>query len=109
MERTMMIRTKHLLLTTLLTAAMATPAFAYDNIVTHRQFTLHAVQKSVLYQDGSILKNLGLLPASKQRYLYRARALDWTWGMPSVPYDIQGLIAEGTYDEDAFPLSLNHF
>ncbi len=90
-----------------LVLAIALPSRAYDDQITHPQLTVFATQKSVLYQDGSIMFSLGLLPASKQRFLYRGRVGGTTFGTWS--YDTASFVAEGAYDEDQGDNALNHF
>ena len=104
-----MTTAKRLFLTTALIAATAMPMFGYDNVVTHPQMTLFATEKSALYKDKSIMFNLGLLPANKQLFSYRARLGDWTWFTPSIDYGLSTFIGEGAYDEDTGTRPLNHF
>ena len=104
-----MTTAKKFFLITTLTAAMAMPLFAYDNVVTHPQMTIFATEHSALYKDKTIMFSLGLLPVDKQTFSYRSRAGDWTLFMPNVSYGVSGLIAEGSYDEDSSTRPLNHF
>jgi hypothetical protein len=108
MERQIMTTAKRFFLTTVL-AAMAMPLLGYDNVVTHPQMTMFATQKSVLYKDKSIMFNLGLLPADKQLFSYRARVGDSTWFTPNIDYGLSSFIGEATYDEDTGSRPVNHF
>ena len=107
MERKIMTTAKRCLLVSALAFAIALPSHAYDDKVTHPQLTIVATQKSVLYTDGSIMFSLGLQPAVRQRFLYRARVGPMTFG--TTIYDTAGFVAEGAYDEDQGDNALNHF
>ncbi len=96
-------------LITALALAMTLPARAYNDSVTHPKMTIFATEKSVLYQDGSIMFSLGLLPANKQRFRYRLRFVDTVSSSTPTTYSLSEFVAEGAFDEDIFPRSLNHF
>ncbi len=87
--------------------AIALPSFAYNDVVTHPQLTIIATEKSALYADGSIMFNLGLLPASKQLFLYGARANDLRYGTQIYP--LSAFVGEGAFDEDIGSRAKNHF
>src|SRR5712692_8991869 len=106
MERKVMTTARTFFLTCLITA-IALPLYAYNDTVTHPQLTIFASHKSVLYTDGSILFSLGLEPASRQLFRYRARVGPVTVG--SAAYSIAELIGEGAFDEDIGNRALNHF
>jgi hypothetical protein len=102
-----MIIAKRFFLTSILAAALALPALAYNDVVTHPQFTIVATQKSALYADGSIMFALGLFPADKQLFLYGARAGNVRLG--SATYPLSAFVGEGAFDEDIGTRALNHF
>lgn len=106
-EKPIMTTAKRCLFVSAFAFAIALPSRAYDDKRTHPQLTIVATEKSVLYQDGSIMFNLGLLPADKQRFLYRARVGPYTFGSDS--YDTAEFVGEGAFDEDQGVKALNHF
>ncbi|MEO8035135.1 MAG: hypothetical protein ABI837_11940, partial [Acidobacteriota bacterium] len=109
MERQIMTTARRWFFTLAVAAATATPLAAYNDQVTHPHITQYAVQKSVLYKDPSIMFNLGLPPANRQFYSYRARVGGWTWFLPNIDYGVSSLISEATWDEDQGALPLSHF
>ena len=105
-----MNRTKRTLFILVAAAAMAMPARAYDNETTHPIMSIFAAQKSVLYQDGSIMFNLGLLPAHQEAFEYKARYNLFFRSLFSTRYyTVAGLLAEGSYDEDSDITVRHHF
>jgi hypothetical protein len=106
-ERQIMTTAKRFFLIGAFAIAIALPAFAYEDQITHPQLTIVATQKSVLYQDGSIMFNLGLFPANQQRFIYRARNGGATGG--STTYATDEFVGEGSFDEDIGTNALSHF
>lgn len=102
-----MINAKRFFLTITLTATLALPALAYNDVVTHPQLTIISTEKSALYTDGSIMFALGLLPADKQYFLYGARGGSVRAG--SATYPLSAFVGEGAFDEDIGTRALNHF
>jgi len=102
-----MITIKRIFLTSALAGLLALPAHAYNDVVTHPQLTIIATEKSALYEDGSIMFALGLLPADKQYFLYGARGGDVRAG--SATYPLSAFLGEGAFDEDVGTRALNHF
>ena len=98
---------QRLLLISVLGAALALPARAYNDQVTHPQLTIIATEKSVLYQDGTIMLALGLFPAAQQNFIYGARAGETRYGRALYP--LSAFVGEGAFDEDVYPRSLHHF
>jgi hypothetical protein len=100
--------TQRLLLTLALVAAAALPARAYDAEKTHRQLTVVATEKSVLYTDPAIMSSLLLLPADRQQFNYYVSSGGVKTGLKN--YSLSGFLAEGAYEEDYPTLTpLNHF
>ena len=98
---------KSIILTAALIAAFALPLHGYNDVVTHPQLTIIAVEKSVLYTDGAIMRSLGLYPAETQLFIYRARGDDQLYG--SADYSLSSFIAEGAFDEDMGNTARFHF
>ncbi|HYO79249.1 MAG TPA: hypothetical protein VE010_22485 [Thermoanaerobaculia bacterium] len=97
---------KRFFLTITLAATMALPAFAYE-VDTHRQMTLVATPKTVLFTDPWLMFHLGLLPASQQEFAYYLRTGIVRTGTGI--YRVHELLAEGSVDEDDTPRFMSHF
>ncbi|MGZ7031108.1 MAG: hypothetical protein ACXVIJ_03985 [Thermoanaerobaculia bacterium] len=106
-ERQIMTTAKRCLLASAFALTIALPSHAYNDVVTHPQLTIIATEKSVLYEDGSIMFNLGLLPADKQFFLYGARANNLRYGTQIYP--LSAFVGEGSFDEDIGTRAKNHF
>jgi hypothetical protein len=96
-----------LTLTLLFAAWLAVPAHAYDDTLTHKQMTLTATRKSVLYTDPSIMTALGLDPVGEQFFIYRGRSGNVPGGRGF--FWLDEFVAEGAIDEDAGDRAANHF
>lgn len=97
-----MMTIKRFFLTLTLAAATALPLYAYNDTINHRTMTIVATEKSVLYQDPSILFALGLQPVHRQRFPYSGYA-------GSFIYSLSDFVAVGAVEEDAGNRSLHHF
>ena len=102
-----MTKIQRILLTLTLAAAMALPAFAYNDTVTHKQLSRIAATKTVIYKDPQILTNFNLPPVNQLTFQYRGH----TGNVPSGVnlFDVAGIVGEGAVDEDAGDAPANHF
>ncbi|HYC92442.1 MAG TPA: hypothetical protein VEO54_24765 [Thermoanaerobaculia bacterium] len=90
-----------------LAAAMALPAFAYEDTTTHHQMTLIATRKTVLYTDPTVVRSLGIWPVNVQAFGFHGRIADVPAG--TTFYNLAGYVAEGAVAEDAGLRALHHF
>ena len=103
------MNSKRVLAVLLTAAALALPLHAYDNVRTHPVMSVFAAQKSVLYQDSTIMFRLGLLPANMEGFAYSNRRNMFFRGSGTIYYTVAGLLAEGSYDEDSDTTVRHHF
>lgn len=98
---------KKIILALTFTAALAVPAHAYDDTLSHKHMTIIATQKSVLFTDPSIMFSLGLDPVNRQYFTYRGRSGNVPGGRGF--FWLDEFVAEGAIDEDAGDRAANHF
>jgi hypothetical protein len=87
-----------------LTAAIVRPLYAYDAEVTHRQMTIVATEKSVLYTDPSIMKNLGLFASPEFRYYARTGMVR----TGTKDFKLSEFLAEGSVEQDSPVTRVRH-
>jgi hypothetical protein len=90
-----------------LIAALAMPALAYNDRVTHRDLSVIATQKSQMYLDREIMMALGYLPAQQQRFRYYGSSGRVRMGARLMT--LADVLGEGAVREDIGDAPKNHF